>query len=217
MGRKLSFDVEEALDAAMRVFWEKGYEGASLDDLTAAMGVQRPSLYHCFGNKETLFRRAFRRYEQNRLGFILKAVRAADVQTVVRDLLNGVLDLVTGTGNPKGSLDINAVVACSADAEAVRLLLVGRRAFYQRLLRRRFVKALREGDLDATIRPDALAHFLLIIGSGLALQAKADVSRCALEGAIDLAFELAAARASADAGRGQGARPALQRNRTATP
>lgn len=189
MGRKLSFDVEEALDAAMRVFWEKGYEGASLEDLTAAMGVQRPSLYLCFGNKEALFRRAFRRYEQSRLGFIRKAVRGPDVRTVIRDFLQGVLDLVTGVGNPKGALDINAAVACSADAEAVRLMLVGRRAFYQKLLQRRFARAQYEGELNERVRPDALAHFVLIVGSGVALQAKANVPRCALEGAIDLVFQ----------------------------
>ncbi len=64
MGRPRVFDVDEALDRALRVFWRKGYEGASLSDLTKAMRINRPSLYAAFGNKEALFRRALDRYAE---------------------------------------------------------------------------------------------------------------------------------------------------------
>ena len=64
MGRHREFDVEQALDAALCVFWRKGYEGASYADLTAAAGVERPALYSAFGNKEELFRKALQRYYQ---------------------------------------------------------------------------------------------------------------------------------------------------------
>ena len=64
VGRPREFDVEEALGAALKVFWRKGYDGASLTDLTEAMGVTRPSLYCAFGNKEALFRAALHRYDE---------------------------------------------------------------------------------------------------------------------------------------------------------
>ena len=69
-GRPREFDVEEALAAALHVFWEKGYEGASLTDLTEAMGITRPSLYAAFGNKEDLFKRALDLYEREKLAYV---------------------------------------------------------------------------------------------------------------------------------------------------
>jgi len=64
VGRPRSFDADRALDRALKVFWRKGYEGASLADLTSAMGINRPSLYAAFGNKEALFRKALDRYAE---------------------------------------------------------------------------------------------------------------------------------------------------------
>ena len=69
MGRHREFDVEKVLDAALCVFWRKGYEGASYADLTEAAGVERPALYSAFGNKEALFRRALDRYYERYLDY----------------------------------------------------------------------------------------------------------------------------------------------------
>lgn len=74
MGRRREFDVDQALDAALCVFWRKGYEGASYNDLTQATGVERPGLYSAFGNKEALFRRALERYYEQQLGFFPEAL-----------------------------------------------------------------------------------------------------------------------------------------------
>ena len=79
MGRHREFDVEKALDAALCVFWRKGYEGASYADLTEATGVERPALYSAFGNKEALFRRALARYYERYLDYLPEALRATDV------------------------------------------------------------------------------------------------------------------------------------------
>ncbi len=62
-GRTRQFDVDEALDRALEVFWARGYEGATLPELTRAMGINRPSLYAAFGNKEQLFHKALDRYQ----------------------------------------------------------------------------------------------------------------------------------------------------------
>src|SRR3569833_2763724 len=75
MGRPREFDIEKALDAALCVFWRKGYEGASYADLTEATGVERPALYSAFGNKEALFRRVLARYDEQYLGYIAEALQ----------------------------------------------------------------------------------------------------------------------------------------------
>src|SRR3546814_14799860 len=75
-GRPREFDVGDALAAALRVFWSKGYEGASLTDLTEAMGITRPSLYAAFGNKEALFRKALDLYEEEKLAYVRGALDA---------------------------------------------------------------------------------------------------------------------------------------------
>ena len=68
MGRPREFDVDAAVEAAMRVFWEKGYDGATLSDLTSAMGINRSSMYTIFGDKEALFRKAIDRYADGPAG-----------------------------------------------------------------------------------------------------------------------------------------------------
>src|SRR5437870_1873268 len=70
MGRPRAFDIDKALDCALLIFWRKGYEGASLSDLTEAMGINRPSLYAAFGNKENLFRESLDRYENGPAAYV---------------------------------------------------------------------------------------------------------------------------------------------------
>src|ERR1700704_2217328 len=93
-GRPRSFDLDKALDAAMQVFWQKGYEGASLSDLTHAMGVNRPSLYAAFGDKETLFRKALDRYTKGPAAYVREALKQPTARAVTQQLLLGAADLL---------------------------------------------------------------------------------------------------------------------------
>src|SRR5687768_2471443 len=81
-GRPRAFDEQAALEAALGVFWRKGYEGASLSDLTEAMGINRPSLYAAFGNKEALFRRVLERYAQGPACYVREAAEAPTARGV---------------------------------------------------------------------------------------------------------------------------------------
>src|SRR4051812_28497699 len=102
MARPRAFDLEVAVDSALHVFWAKGYEGASLDDLTAAMGINRPSLYAAFGSKEALFRRAIDRYVTTYGAGITAALEADTAREAVARTLRAYADAAGRPGCPAG-------------------------------------------------------------------------------------------------------------------
>src|SRR5437763_10008756 len=94
-GRPRAFDLDKALDRALQVFWRKGYEGASLPDLTQAMGINRPSLYAAFGSKEELFRRALDRYAEGPASYVREALNEPTTRAVAERLLGGAVGLLS--------------------------------------------------------------------------------------------------------------------------
>lgn len=176
-GRPREFDADVALAAALRVFWSKGYEGASLAELTEAMGIGRPSLYAAFGNKEALFRRALDLYEREKLGYMSQALSAPTSRGVAERLLGGALDSQTSSCEPRGCLGVIGSMACGSEAEGVRAEVIARRASSHAALVARMERARDEGDLPADADPAGLARFLLAILQGMAVQAGAGATR----------------------------------------
>ncbi|WP_157216762.1 TetR/AcrR family transcriptional regulator [Flavisphingomonas formosensis] len=184
-GRPREFDPDEALSAALKIFWRRGYEGASITELTEAMGITRPSMYACFGNKEALFRKALDLYEREKMCYMGSALEAETARGVAERLLRGALDIQTSASEPKGCLGVISSVTCGAEAESIRGEVIARRASSDAALVRRLERARDEGDLPDTIEPQALACYLSTVIQGMAVQAGAGASRETLERLVD--------------------------------
>src|SRR5438552_4629709 len=177
VGRPRAFDIDKALDAALKVFWRKGYEGASLPDLTKAMGINRPSLYAAFGNKEELFRKALDRYAEGPAAYVREALNEPTARAVAERLLGGAVDLLTSPRNPRGCLMVQGALACGEAAESVRRELVSRRLAGEAAVRQRFERALADGDLPADSDPADLARYVVAVIQGMAVQAAGGAGR----------------------------------------
>ena len=181
--------MEEALAAALKVFWRKGYDGASLTDLTEAMGVTRPSLYCAFGNKEALFKKALDLYEREKLAFIDQALTAPTGREAIERFLNNACELYAEDPETPGCMGVNSILSCQgAASESVRQELIDRGIDVQARLRARLERAKANGEIgDAD--PAALALYIMTVGQGIALQAGMGAKRAALKDVVATALQ----------------------------
>ncbi|MEN0084396.1 MAG: TetR/AcrR family transcriptional regulator [Leifsonia sp.] len=180
-GRPRGFDTDEALDAAVEVFWRQGYEGTTLDDLTTAMGINRPSLYAAFGNKEETFKQAVARYAEVDMAYVGDALAEPTARAVAEHYLRSNVLAITTPGKPAGCLSIQGGLAGSPEDQRIVRFLADSRASGERRLTERFRRAVKEGDLDADEEPAELAKYLVTVSAGLAVQASAGASRASLQ------------------------------------
>jgi TetR/AcrR family transcriptional regulator, copper-responsive repressor len=172
-GRPLSFDRDAALETAMHVFWERGYEAASIADLTSAMGITPPSLYTAFGDKEQLFLEAIERYA---LGYGSAGARALDEEPTARGAIERWLleaaNELTQPCHPKGCMVVMAATNCSAAAERVQDALLLRRTEAIANVGRRIQGGIDSGELPPDTDAKDLANFYATIYQGMSMQAK---------------------------------------------
>jgi AcrR family transcriptional regulator len=187
-GRPRTFCMEKALDCAMQVFWRKGYEGASMVDLTTAMGINSPSLYSAYGSKEGLFRAVLERYEARRDKFMEEVFTAPTAREVASLFLHGVADFAADTGgqNPPGCLLLQSGMTCGDSA--IPDELAKHRAVKEKALCERFARARDEGDLPAHTVPVALASYIMAVSNGMCVQAASGASPADLHAIADMAL-----------------------------
>ncbi|MET0452867.1 MAG: TetR/AcrR family transcriptional regulator [Mycobacterium sp.] len=188
MGRPRAFDADEALAVAMRVFWEQGYEGATLTDLTEAMGISRTSMYAAFGNKEDLFVRALQRYTEGPASYGVRALQEPTARRVAAAILAGSIEATASADGPAGCLGVQGSLAAGAAGREVRDLLIAWRNEPIAYLRKRFERAVDEGDLPIDADPGVLARYVVTMSNGIAVQAASGASPEELRQVADAAM-----------------------------
>lgn len=176
-GRPLGYVRDDVLDAAMHVFWRHGYEAASLNELTRAMGITSPSLYAAFGDKRSLFREALDRY-------LTRARRAEDIidaascaRTAAQDLMEGAAVTYTGIDTPPGCMLASSAIAYSDAASEVGEELADIRRAIEAHLLARFQSAVSTGELPANTDVEALAGTVVATIHGISTLARDGASR----------------------------------------
>ena len=185
MGRPTGFSKEEALEAAMRVFWQKGYEGASLSELTEAMGINRSSLYAAFGDKEALFQQALDRYATGPLAFVQPAVEKPTAREFIQALLEGSVAFLSDPTHPRCCFSVQAL-ATGDESESVRRSVTEWRNAWERTVKERLRRARLAGDLPKGVNPADFAKYLCTVWTGLAVQAASGATRSELARVVEI-------------------------------
>jgi len=180
MGRPREFDEETVLDAAMRIFWDKGYEGTSMADLANAMKLSPSSIYAAFGDKKDLFQRAAEKYTKDAAEFYQGSLAQPTFRALIHDLLTKTIDYLTTPGHPRTCFTLGAM-PYSSDTEPVRLMLLNVRKRGQSALKARLEIARKSGDISSDIAAADLARFISVVIGGLVIQAEGGASKTEMQ------------------------------------
>lgn len=187
-GRPISFDKEAAIESAMLLFWERGYEGTSMADLTQAMGLNPSSIYAAFGDKHTLFSLAVKRYMDRRAQYATKALGEPTLERVVRALFDSTVAFLTTAGQPPTCMTLAGAVGCSVNASPARDIMTEIRKQNEAAMRKRFLQARKSGELSKDVNIDDYTRYVSTILAGLSIQAANGSTRAELKRTAQMAL-----------------------------
>jgi AcrR family transcriptional regulator len=170
-GRPISFDKDGALEAAMLLFWERGFEGTSLADLTQAMGLNPSSIYAAFGDKHALFSLAVKRYMESRAQYATKVLEEPTLEKVIRGLFDNTTAFLTTPGHPPTCMTLVGAMGCSVGSTPARDLMIEIRKQNEFAMRKRLLQARKSGELSKDVNVDDYTRYLSSILAGLSIQA----------------------------------------------
>ena len=188
-GRPREFDADKALDAAMGLFWQHGYEGTSLSALSTAMQINMPSLYAAFGNKESLFKKAVDRYIQQPASYLPNALKESTARRCVQKLFAGAINLAMEQKRPTGCMLVQGALTAGPGDARIREEMASRRAMAERAVRSRLERAISDRDLPASSDAAKLARFVITVLWGLSVQAVGGAKREELEDVAQMAMQ----------------------------
>ena len=188
-GRPREFLEEKAIEAATRVFAQKGYEGASLSDLTKAMGINRPSMYAAFGNKEKLFLRSLELFSRAGDEHVTQCLALGTARQGVDRLLRERVMMFTDAKTMGGCFVTQGPLSGPDATEQTRREVAYKRGSIERTMRRRFDRAIDEGELPRGAASEDLARFYSVVVQGIALQAQHGGTREQLLRVVDVAMQ----------------------------
>jgi AcrR family transcriptional regulator len=188
-GRVREFDVDGALGVAMTLFWQQGYEGTSIADLTGAMGINPPSLYAAFGSKRQLFEMAADRYLASCVPMFEHALGQRTAREATKAFLLGTVATATQPDRPAGCFNLQSALACGDGATEATELLASRRRAARVALEGRYRRGVADGDLPAGTRCAALARFVAAVAGGINIQAAEGATRSQLREVVAVAMQ----------------------------
>ena len=187
-GRPRSFDREQALEQAMEVFWRKGFDATSIQDLTDAMGINPPSLYAAFGDKEKLYLEAVEYYRVQRGQHVREVLDSEPTaRAAVERALREVVTEFCRRDAPAGCL-LTMSTGCSSVSLGVQQILAKKRSMARDRIAERIERGIREGDVPASTDALALAEFVTTVFAGMAMHARDGASRKSLLATVDNAM-----------------------------
>lgn len=188
-GRPLEFDPHLALQSAMELFWCKGYEATSLQELLSAMRISKSSLYHAFGNKHELFERCLKVFRERQVGKMTAALeQAPSAKAFLRTMLMAVANEAATDSHPKGCLIMNTATEFSGrDAVVAELVSEGTSQFAA-VFQTAIERAQLNGEIDANKDSKILARYVVSAMSGLKTMAKAGMPALAIEDLAEVAL-----------------------------
>ncbi|OME77642.1 TetR family transcriptional regulator [Paenibacillus sp. FSL A5-0031] len=187
MGRTREFDEEKALDAAMQLFWEKGYEATSLSDLTSRMGIQRPSLYSAFGDKKELFEAALRKYTMSRAALVRTKLQSySSVKEAFRHYFEGVVAEEYGENRNRGCFSINTIVELAPHDEKFEILTREHQMYLSVIFLETIERGIQSGELEISVNAKALSQSLIVSLIGLTVILKARPEQSFIDNTIEI-------------------------------
>ena len=191
MARTKQFDERQALVSAMLVFWEKGYEGTSINDLEQAMGLKRTSIYNTFGNKSAIFERVMSCYKESVMAALFVELDSApDIREGVRRMLNGALDIHFDEDNPGGCLVVLSIVESGQHDEQSQASMQQTIQELKSALQKRLSKAKRNGELSKQLDAGATATTIATTMAGMMVLGKANFTKASLKKTINQVVSL---------------------------
>ena len=189
-GRPTNFDHEEALEKALQVFWTRGYEGASMSELTEALGINKPSIYASFGNKEELFRKTLARYTSWPAAFVKEAMKEPTARQVVEKFLLRAVDFFSDRSTPNGCMIVQAALTGGQGSSMIQQELIAYRKNLEASFNERFELAKSQGDLPQQVNTKQLAKYIAMIHQGMSVQATSGATREDLLAIVEIALKI---------------------------
>ncbi|HFK1784720.1 MULTISPECIES: TetR/AcrR family transcriptional regulator [Bacillus cereus group] len=191
MARQREFDEEKVLDAAMQLFWKKGYTATSLSDLTEKMGIQRPSIYSAFGDKEELFEAALRKYTKLHASDVrTKLQNNPSVKEAIHTFFEGLVEEEYKESQSKGCFCINTLVELASHDEKFEILTREHQMYLSVIFQEVIARGIRSGELENSLNAKVLAQTLVISLIGLTVLMKSRPERSFVDNSVAMILSL---------------------------
>lgn len=188
LGRPPAFDKDAALDIAMRIFWERGFEGTSMSDLSQAMGIHPSSIYAAFGDKQALFALAAKRYVDAPAQYMVKALEQPTLRGFILAAFDNTVEFLGSKEHPSSCFTLTGAISCGVDTEPAKILMREMRLENEAAIKSRLLKARKAGEFPKAENVDDYTRYLSSLLSGLAIQAANGSTRAELKRTAEVAL-----------------------------